>query len=170
MAQEVEIILCGRSHISMESSSPSWINFNTAWISNYMSSKVRDGITYPFPNFNGCAIEVLGWLINFIPHRCTSSLNSSLQWRHNERDGVSNHQPDDCLRKRVFRRRTKKTSKLRVTSLCAGNSPVAGEFPPQRTSNAENVCIWWLHHVVTEWRHYSVRHFGQHRCTAMTCL
>ena len=41
-----------------------------------------------------------------------------------------------------------KTSKLRVTGLCEGNSPVIGEFPAQRASNAENVCIWWPHHVI----------------------
>ena len=69
---------------------------------------------------------------------------SSLQWRHN--DGVSNHQPHDCLLKRLFRRRSKKTSKLRVTGLCEGNSPVTGEFPARRASNAENVSIWWSHH------------------------
>ena len=40
-----------------------------------------------------------------------------LQWRHNERDGISNHQPRDCLLKRLFRRRSKKTSKLRITGL-----------------------------------------------------
>ena len=45
---------------------------------------------------------------------------SVLQWRYNERDGVSNHQPYDCLLKRLFRRRSKKTSKLRDTGLCAG--------------------------------------------------
>ena len=45
------------------------------------------------------------------------------------------------------RHRSKKTSKLRVTGLCAGNSPVTGEFPAQRASNAENVSIWWRHHV-----------------------
>ena len=61
-------------------------------------------------------------------------------------DGVSNHQPHDCLPKRFFRRRSKKTSKLRVTGLCAGNSPVTGEFPAQRASDAENVSIWWRHH------------------------
>ena len=33
---------------------------------------------------------------------------------------------------RLFRRRSKKTSKLRVTALCAGNSLVTGEFPAQR--------------------------------------
>ena len=52
----------------------------------------------------------------------------------------------DCLLKRLFRRRLKKTQKLRVTGLCAGNSPVTGEFPAQRASNAENVSIWWRHH------------------------
>ena len=36
--------------------------------------------------------------------------------------------------------------KHRVTGLCAGNSPVTGEFPAQRASNAENVSIWWRHH------------------------
>ena len=45
------------------------------------------------------------------------------------------------------RRRSKKTSKLRVTGLCEGNSPVTGEFPAQMGSNAENVSIWWRHHV-----------------------
>ena len=39
-----------------------------------------------------------------------------------------------------------KTSKLRVTGLCAGNSPVTGEFPAQMASNAENVFISWRHH------------------------
>ena len=65
---------------------------------------------------------------------------------HNGRDSVSNHQPHDCLLNRLFRRRSKKTSKLRVTSLCAVNSPGTGEFPTQMTSYAENVSIWWRHH------------------------
>ena len=47
----------------------------------------------------------------------------TLQWRHNGRDSVSNQQPHGCLLIRLFRRRSKKTSKLRVTGLCAGNSP-----------------------------------------------
>ena len=74
----------------------------------------------------------------------------SLQWRHNGRDSVSNHQPHDCLRNHLFRRRSKniknKTSKLRVNGLCVGNSPGTGEFPAQMASNAENVSIWWRHH------------------------
>ena len=51
-----------------------------------------------------------------------------LQWRHDEHDiwclNSSNHQPHDCLLNRLFRRRSKNTSKLRVSGLCEGNSPV----------------------------------------------
>ena len=71
-----------------------------------------------------------------------------LLWRNNDRDGVSNHQSHDCLLNRLFRRGSRKTSKLRVTSLCAANSPVTGEFPAQRASNAEFFSIWWRHHAL----------------------
>ena len=81
-------------------------------------------------------------------------LSFSLYWRHKERDGVSNHRRPDCLLNHVFRRRSKKTSKFRVTGLCGGNSPV----PSQRSSNAENVSIWWRHHVL----YYRRRVFGLH--------
>ena len=52
--------------------------------------------------------------------------------------------------KRLFRVRSQKTSKLRVTCLCEGNSPVTGEFPAKRASNAENVSIRWHHHGCSE--------------------
>ena len=55
----------------------------------------------------------------------------TLQWRHNEHHGISNHRRFDCLR---------------VTGLCEGNSSVSGDFPAQRTDNAANVSIWWCHH------------------------
>ena len=71
-----------------------------------------------------------------------------LQWRHNERNSVSNHQPHDCLLNCLTRRRSKKTTTLRVTGLCAGNSPGTGEFPAQMASNEENVSIWWRHHAI----------------------
>ena len=73
-------------------------------------------------------------------------LSESLLWRHNGDECVSNCQPHDCLLNRLFGRWSKKTSKLRVTGLCAGNSPETGEFPAQMASNAENVSIWWRHH------------------------
>ena len=71
----------------------------------------------------------------------------SLRWRHNGPDSVSNHQAHNRSLKRLFRRRSKKTSKLRLTGLFAGNSQGTGEFPAQMASNAENVSIWWRHHV-----------------------
>ena len=64
---------------------------------------------------------------------------NQLRRRHNGCNSVSNHQPHHCLLNRLFRRRSKKTSKLRVTGLCAGNSPGTSEFPAQMASYAENV-------------------------------
>ena len=74
-------------------------------------------------------------------------LKTPLRWRHNGCDRVSNHQPHHCLINRLFRRRSKKTLKLRVTGLCVGNSPETGEFPAQMASYTENVSIWWRHHA-----------------------
>ena len=70
----------------------------------------------------------------------------ALRWRHNERNGVSNRRRRNFLLKRLFRHKSKKTSKLRVTGLCTENSPVSGEIPAQMASNAKNVSIWWRHH------------------------
>ena len=53
------------------------------------------------------------------------------------------------------RRRSKKTSKLRVTGICEGNSPVIGEFPVQRACNTENVSIW-SRNSVCEWTRVGV--------------
>ena len=84
------------------------------------------------------------WEWNFMGYYVISAgCCSSLRWRHNEHDGVSSHQPQGCLLNRLFGRRSKKTSKLRVTGLCVGNSPGTA----QMASNAENGSIWWRHHV-----------------------
>ena len=72
----------------------------------------------------------------------------ALQWHHDGRDSVIISQPRDCLLSRWFRRRLNKTSKLRVTCLCAPNSPVPGEFPAKMSSYAENFSIWWRHHSI----------------------
>ena len=55
-----------------------------------------------------------------------------LQRRNNGCDGVSNQWFLDCFHNCLFRCKSKKKSKLRVTGLCKGNSPVTGEFPAQR--------------------------------------
>ena len=48
-----------------------------------------------------------------------------LLWRHNGWDGVSNHQPHDCLLNRLFRHRSKKTS-------APPHWPLCGEFTGDR--------------------------------------
>ena len=99
------------------------------------------------------SIEKIMWNEHIVTHFKQHFLvcQHPLQWRHNERDCVSNHQPRDCLPNGLFKRRSKKTSKFCIAGLCEGNSPVTGEFPAQRASNAENVSIWWRHH--DHWTH-----------------
>ena len=95
-----------------------------------------------------CPWFEMSWLSWCYCNALIIPFKTSLQWCYNGRDGISNHQPHDCLLNRLFRRRSKKTSKLHVTGLCVGNSPGTGEFPAQMASNAENVSIWWRHHVM----------------------
>ena len=85
-------------------------------------------------------------IVSTIPPLWVYISHNALRWCHNGRDSVSNHQPRDCLLNRLNRRRSKKTSKLRVTGLYAGISSETGEFPAQMASNAENVSVWWRHH------------------------
>ena len=78
----------------------------------------------------------------------TSVYEFPLQCRHTERDCVSTHRHLDFLFNRLFRRRPKKTSKLRVTSLCKGNSP-------------RIFSIWWRHHALPQisgkWEYWKPR-------------
>ena len=71
----------------------------------------------------------------------------SLRWRHHRRDSVSSHQPHDCLLNRLFRRRSKKTSKLRVTGLLRGIHRGPVNSPQKWPVTRQNVSIWWRHHV-----------------------
>ena len=99
-----------------------------------------------------------------IPANLWVSYNSfALQWRHNGRDDVLNHRRlPVCLLNRVFWSRSKNTLKLHVTGLCAGNSPMTGEFPAQRASNAENVSIWWRHHGFRSNTHHPYHSYKIH--------
>ena len=40
----------------------------SAWTSYHIHYKLWHEITYPFPNFNGTAVEVWEWVSDFIPH------------------------------------------------------------------------------------------------------
>ena len=75
--------------------------------------------------------------------------NVLLQWRHNGCDAVSNYRRLDCLFNRLFRRRSKKTSKLRVTGLCEGLHRWPVNSPNKGPVTRKNVSIWWRHHIVT---------------------
>ena len=97
--------------------------------------------------------DIWGYIHLYTPSNITTRTyhGISLHWRHN---GTIASQITSLtivystvLLNRLFRRRrSKKASKLRVTGLCAGNSPGTGEFPAQMASYAENVSIWWRHH------------------------
>ena len=96
--------------------------------------------------YHGCnynSRHICSLFVSWPPFRCT------LQCRNYGCDSVSNHQPQDCLLNRLFRRRSKKTSKLRVIGLSMGNSPGTDEFPAQTASYAENFSIWWRHHEIS---------------------
>ena len=109
----------------------------------------------------------------------------SLQWRHNECDVVSNHRRLDCLLSRLFRHRSKKTSKLRITGLCEGNPSVTGGFPLKGPlmlkmfpfydaimwCQAEMNKSWFLHHMMhlsldpkCHWKGMTLTHAQGHEC------
>ena len=126
---------CGRNHAHSPGKEP-WTD-TYIWLTNMLESVVADSQSLK----QCCTIPPL-------PTNANNHASLTLRWRHNGCDSVSNHQPHDCLINRLFRRRSKKTSKLRVTGLCVGNSPGTGEFPAQMASNAENISIWWRHHEI----------------------
>ena len=73
------------------------------------------------------------------------SIPNALHWRHNDHDGVSNHQPHGCLQSFIRAQIKENIKAPRHWPLC-GEITGTDEFPAQRASNAENVSIWWRHH------------------------
>ena len=59
--------------------------------------------------------DCISTTLNVGQHLYWNGLKMNIQWRHNERDGVTNHWRLDCLPNRLFRHRGNNTSKLRVT-------------------------------------------------------
>ena len=121
-------------------------NFSSTTKRNYNKSAKQQHIYRIIKVTSKPSRALIHWTVRRLTTRFCE-ITKPLQWRHIEGD-VSNHQSRDCLLNRLFRRWSKKTSKLRVTGLYVGNSPVTGEFPAQRASNAESVSIWWRHHDV----------------------
>ena len=111
---------------------------------------------YHYYHYYSCTIEVLEWISNFIPHFKRHDYLSTLGLKlfHVSKKGCKKsygHYTDVVMGAMASqitsitvvysRSRSKKTSKLCFTGLCAGNSLGTGEFPAQRASNAENVSI-----------------------------
>ena len=98
----------------------------------------------------------------FLIQRVNNDVNTysiSLQWRHNGCDGVSDHQPHYCLLHHLFGSKSKKTSNLRATGLCTGNSPLPVNSPHKwpvtrkmfhlMTSSYHGVVIVYKYHLLT---------------------
>ena len=119
---------------------------------------------------NTCFI-VTQWLNNAYMHRGTAlslhwpeSVMITLHWRHNEPDGVSNHQPRDCLLNCLFRCRRKHQSSASLAFVRRiHRGPV--DSPHKKASNAENISIWWRHNVFVKWTTKSIfqRHLNKNK-------
>ena len=77
-------------------------------------------------------------------------LFSTLQWRHNEHDGVSNHQPHDCLLNRLFKAQIKENIKA------SRHWPLYGEFTgdrwiPRTNGQLRGNISFWLRHNAWKW-------------------
>ena len=140
-----------------------WIN---GWVNNREAGDFRHRAHYDAIVMNykihfqtltfSNALQLLIWDIKFSEIYIISSHSiHALQWRHNEPNGVSNHQPHECLLNRLCRRRSKKTSKLRAAGPCAGihqwpmNSP--HKWPVTRKMFLFNDVIMWLCLMQLEW-------------------
>ena len=117
-----------------------------AWINGWVNGEVGD-LRRHRAHYDVIVMKMLNFVVRNLEYSGTN-MSKTLRWRHNEHDCVSNHQLRECLLNRLFKAQIKVKSKLRVTALCEGNSPVTGKFPAQRVSNAENVSIWWRHHDI----------------------
>ena len=113
-------------------------------MSNHIAYFYAD--VYNFPSSKLCAMSRPNSVQNLI--RCPLSFLITLQWRHNEHYGVSNHRIST-----VYSTVCSGADQINITGLCEGNSPVTGEFPAQMASNRENVSIWWRHHELSGWHH-----------------
>ena len=87
--------------------------------------------------------------------------------------GWLNYQPHDCLLNRRFRRRSKKTSKLRVTGLCAGNSPGPVNSPHKwpvtwKIFSFDDVIMNWRRQQI-QWEKLYGKHYTNHINRVLCC-
>ena len=99
------------------------------------------------------------YTFSLVVHRLSSIwlIISSLLWRHNGGECVSNHQPHDCLINHLFRRRSKETSKIRWPVNSPHKGPVTRKifqfddvimcFFVFVVSSALNGFAWFITHI-----------------------
>ena len=117
------------------------------WIGNYsyIHRCQCEVIIHPCPNFNeGLALEILvevmAWMCNHFPlfyvstitNKCPNLTEAAIWLIVMKKCNRICILHPGCLLNRLFRRRSKKTPKLRVTGLCEANSPVSDEFPAHK--------------------------------------
>ena len=122
-----------------------WTVCSTPW-----SGYIKENIHAPYTSMKTSKqLHITGpceenSLVSGFPSQRTSNSAHPLRWRHS----VSNHQPHNCLLNRLFGCRSKKTSKLRVTGLCAS------KYFHLMTSSCHimmSSCHWpHLHELVTK--------------------
>ena len=129
----------------------SFQKLTTSWKLSCQVGKLTRDLSCPVWN-GSCPVDIL-----------TKIQKKKKSWLYSDvimGDSIWNHQPHNCLLSRLFRGRSKKTSKLHVTGLCVRNSRGTSEFSAQMASNAENVSIWWHHHDKFDCFQVSVRQSG----------
>ena len=121
------------------------------FVRNGVNYKLRDDLTLFDDHCESLFIEIEKSIFE-----SGRDLLPALQWRHNERDVVSNHQRLCCLLDRLFRRRSKKPSKLRVTGLCVRgthrwpvNSPHKGSVTRTKIPFDDVIMANWRSRSVT---------------------
>ena len=96
-------IVC-RRHVKMGKSLSSVLHYPTSVSGWFTWCYAVSYIAEPIVMENVCHADC------FVVTAGVGESTWSLQWHHNERDGVSNHQPYDCLLNRLFRRRKHQSS------------------------------------------------------------
>ena len=134
-----------------------WLLKDVGEIINYVSFKCMQWLIF----WHSREILVRRMLQDLIRFKKYRFVKWSLQWRHNERDGVSNHQRLDCLLNRLFKVQIKENIKApRHWPLCR-EFAVDRWIPPTKGQNHRK-CF----HVMTSSRIsplFATRHH-QNKC------
>ena len=127
---------------------------------------------YMYPSLFGSNLDILAMTGEgmLTPPQLTNTRRAfaffachTLHWCHNDHDGVSNHQPHGCLLNRLFKRRSKKTSKLRFTGFVWGIH--RDRWIPRTKGQLRGKCF---HLMTSSWHWDRCGHLGNVWCHAPT--